>query len=153
MSTSNILRSRVSRETRQLLIAALVAVVALWLLARIRFPGAPATPNPIPSLLSQLSVAPRLVVDHLGMSQAGLPALLDLVKDGAYVKASGFGRIDVDPYSALRAIAALNPAAVVFGSDLPGTRARQPFSEADLDLVAEAAGERALYENGAALYR
>jgi hypothetical protein len=59
MSTSNILRSRVSRETRQLLIAALVAVVALWLLARIRFPGAPATPNPIPSLLSQLSVAPR----------------------------------------------------------------------------------------------
>ena len=107
----------------------------------------------LPVLRTQLSLAPRLVIDHLGMSQAGLPALLDLVKDGAYVKASGFGRIDVDPYSALRAIAALNPAAVVFGSDLPGTRARHPFTEEDLDLVAEAAGERALYENGAALSR
>jgi hypothetical protein len=102
---------------------------------------------------SRLSVAPRLVIDHVGMSRAGLPALLDLVKDGAYVKASGFGRIDVDPYSALKAIAALNPAAVVFGSDLPGTRARRAFDEADVELVAEAAGERALYENGVALYR
>jgi predicted TIM-barrel fold metal-dependent hydrolase len=107
----------------------------------------------LPELAPKLAVAPRLVIDHLGMSQAGLPALLGLVKDGAYVKASGFGRIDVDPYSALRAIAALNPAAVVFGSDLPGTRARRPFADADLELVAEAAGERALYENGVALYR
>jgi len=51
-------RGRVSRETRQLLAAALVALLALWVLARIRFPGSP-TPNPIPSLLSQLSSAPR----------------------------------------------------------------------------------------------
>ncbi|WP_037500410.1 amidohydrolase family protein [Solirubrobacter soli] len=107
----------------------------------------------LPAVRSALSIAPRLVIDHVGMSQAGLPALLDLVKDGAYVKASGFGRIDVDPYSALKAVAALNPEAVVFGSDLPGTRARRPFLDEDLDLVAEAAGERALYENGVALYR
>jgi hypothetical protein len=60
MSTpSNTLRSRVSRETRQLLIAALVALLALWVLARIRFPGQPVSPNPIPSLLSQLSSVPR----------------------------------------------------------------------------------------------
>jgi hypothetical protein len=58
MST-NTLRSRVSRETRHLLIAALVALVALWVLARIRFPGQVASPNPIPSLLSQLSSVPR----------------------------------------------------------------------------------------------
>jgi hypothetical protein len=57
--TSNSLRSRVSRETRQLLIAALVALLALWVLARIRFPGQPVSPNPIPSLLSQLSSVPR----------------------------------------------------------------------------------------------
>ena len=107
----------------------------------------------LPALAPQLAVAPRLVIDHLGMSQAGLPALLDLVKGGAYVKASGFGRIDVDAYSALKAIALLNPAAVLFGSDLPGTRARRPFEEADVQLVGEAAGARALYENALALYR
>jgi predicted TIM-barrel fold metal-dependent hydrolase len=107
----------------------------------------------LPELAPRLEVAPRLVIDHLGMSQAGLPALLDLVKSGAYVKASGFGRIDVDAYSALRAIAMINPAAVVFGSDLPGTRARRPFETADVELVGEAAGARALYENALALYR
>ena len=59
MSTSHAFRGRVSRETRQLLAAALVALLALWVLARIRFPGQSPSPNPIPSLLSQLSVAPR----------------------------------------------------------------------------------------------
>ena len=107
----------------------------------------------LPELAPKLALAPRLVIDHLGMTQAGLPALLGLVKNGAYVKASGFGRIDVDPYSALRAIAALNPAAAVFGSDLPGTRAQRPFEAADIELVGEAAGERALYDNALALYR
>jgi len=107
----------------------------------------------LPELAPKLAVAPRLVIDHLGMTQVGLPALLGLVKDGAYVKASGFGRIDVDPYSALRAIAAVNPGAAVFGSDLPGTRAQRPFEAADIELVAEAAGERALYDNALALYR
>ena len=107
----------------------------------------------LPELAPKLALAPRLVIDHLGMTQVGLPALLGLVKDGAYVKASGFGRIDVDPYSALRAIAAVNPGAAVFGSDLPGTRAQRPFEAADIELVAEAAGERALYDNALALYR
>ena len=107
----------------------------------------------LPELAPKLALAPRLVIDHLGMTQAGLPALLGLVKNGAYVKASGFGRIDVDPYSALRAIAALNPAAAVFGSDLPGTRAQRPFEAADIELVGEAAGERALYDNALAHYR
>jgi hypothetical protein len=46
---------RVSRETRQLLTAALAALVVLWVLARVRFPDRPATPNPIPPLLTQLT--------------------------------------------------------------------------------------------------
>ena len=50
----------------------------------------------LPELAPKLRTAPRLVIDHLGMTRAGLPALLDLVKEGAYVKASGFGRIDHD---------------------------------------------------------
>ena len=76
MLTSNTVRSRVSRETRQLLIAALVALLALWVLARIRFPGQPASPNPIPSLLSQISVAPRFanLAGEIGELQRRLTA-------------------------------------------------------------------------------
>jgi len=52
-------RPKVSRETRLLLTAAALALAVLWLLARIRFQGLPATPNPIPAVLSQLSSSPR----------------------------------------------------------------------------------------------
>jgi hypothetical protein len=52
----------------------------------------------------------------------------------------------------LRAIAAVNPAALLFGTDLPSTRAPRPFSDADVEVVREAAGERALYANAADLY-
>src|SRR5688572_14883449 len=52
-------RPRLSRETRLLLTAGLMAVAALWLLARIRFPERPVTPNPVPSVLSQLATAPK----------------------------------------------------------------------------------------------
>jgi predicted TIM-barrel fold metal-dependent hydrolase len=106
----------------------------------------------LPELAPRLKRAPRLVIDHLGMTQAGLPALLNLVKEGAYVKASGFGRIDHDVPAALRAIADVNPGALLFGSDLPSTRAKRPFQDADLQLVREIAGARALYSNAAAVY-
>jgi hypothetical protein len=43
-----------------------------------------------------LSKLPQIVIDHLGMTQQGLPALLDLVDAGAKVKATGFGRVDID---------------------------------------------------------
>jgi S1-C subfamily serine protease len=51
-------RPKVSRETRLLLTAAVLALAVLWLLARIRFQGLPATPNPIPAVFSQLSSSP-----------------------------------------------------------------------------------------------
>jgi predicted TIM-barrel fold metal-dependent hydrolase len=104
------------------------------------------------ALAPRLRAVPRLVIDHLGMSRAALPALLELVADGAYVKATGFGRVDHDVPAALRAIAAVNPAALLFGTDLPSTRAPRPFADADLEVVLEAAGARALYENAAAVY-
>ncbi len=91
---------------------------------------------------------PRLVIDHLGVHRENLPALLRLVERGAKVKASGFGRVGLDVRQTLRAI---DPAALLFGTDLPGTRARRPFEPADLDLVAELA-PAALAENARALY-
>jgi hypothetical protein len=53
-------RPRVSRETRLLLTAALVAVAVLWLLARVRFRDRPAPPSPIPAVLGQLTGGPTL---------------------------------------------------------------------------------------------
>jgi predicted TIM-barrel fold metal-dependent hydrolase len=106
----------------------------------------------LPELAPRLHAAPRLVIDHLGMSREGLGDLLELVDRGAFVKASGFGRTDHDVPEALRAIAAVNPGALVFGTDLPSTRAARPFEDADAQLVLDLLGEGALYENGAALY-
>jgi hypothetical protein len=45
-------RPHVSRETRLLLTIALVSVASLWLLARVRYPDRPATPNPVPPVLA-----------------------------------------------------------------------------------------------------
>lgn len=52
---------------------------------------------------------------------------------------------------ALREIASIDQGALIFGTDLPGTRAERPFEEADIDLIVENLGEpladRVLYEN------
>jgi predicted TIM-barrel fold metal-dependent hydrolase len=101
---------------------------------------------------ARLREVPRLVIDHLGLRRSALPALLELVEAGAYVKATGFGRVDHDVPSALRAIAEINPAALIFGTDLPSTRAPRPFEDTDIDVVRETAGERALWQNAVDLY-
>lgn len=109
------------------------------------------------ALEARLTRLPALSIDHLGLSRAGFPALLRLVEQGARVKACGFGRVDLDVPRALRAIAAINPDALLFGTDLPSTRAPRPFSPADLALVQETLGEqlarRALFDNALAWYR
>lgn len=100
---------------------------------------------------------PCVVVDHLGLSQAGLPVLLELVESGVRVKATGFARGDLHVPRALQAIAAVNPGALLFGTDLPSTRAPRPFAASDIDLVVDALGaenaRRALLENAVKLYR
>lgn len=92
------------------------------------------------SLEPILCKLPAASIDHLGMSSQGLPYLLDLVDRGVRVKASGFGRIDMDIVDAMRQIHAVNPAALMFGTDLPGTNAPRRFQESDIDLIAEAVG-------------
>ncbi|SDD55316.1 amidohydrolase family protein [Rhodococcus tukisamuensis] len=100
---------------------------------------------------------PAVSIDHLGMSTRGLPYLLDLVDRGAKVKATGFGRATIDDVGdALRRLHAVNPSALMFGTDLPGTRARRAFEAADLDLVTEAVGDdldAVLSGNARAWYR
>jgi hypothetical protein len=62
-------RPRVSRETRQLLVTALLAVAALWVLARVRYPDQPAASTVSP-LLTQL--APRAMLTELAAETAQL---------------------------------------------------------------------------------
>lgn len=105
----------------------------------------------LPELEPRLAALPGVAIDHLGMTREGYPALLRLVERGAKVKATGFGRVRLDVSEALREIAAVDPGALIFGTDLPGTRAERPFEEADVDLIAESLGrplaDRVLREN------
>ena len=110
----------------------------------------------LPDLHDRLAALPAVTVDHLGLHRDGLPHLLRLVERGVKVKASGFGRVDLDPAEAARAVVGVDPSALMFGSDLPSTRARRPFSDDDVDLLLEAVGEehaeRVLWGNAADLY-
>ena len=105
------------------------------------------------ALEPRLAALPRLSIDHLGLDDAGLAVAVRLAAGGAAVKATGFGRVDLDVRAALRAIAAGAPRALMFGTDLPGTRARRPFAPADADLVREVAGADALGANARAFYQ
>lgn len=110
----------------------------------------------LPELEERLADLPRVTIDHLGMARDGYPALPRLVEKGVKVKATGFGRVGLDVPTALREISAVDPGALIFGTDLPGTRAERPFEEADLDVIVETLGDslakRVLYENATSWY-
>ena len=108
-------------------------------------------------LEGMLARLPKVSIDHLGLSRSGFRTLLGLVDRGVRVKATGFGRLDFDPGTAIKEISAANPDALMFGTDLPSTRARRPFGDEDVETVVEALGEdlarNALLDNAAAFYR
>ena len=107
-------------------------------------------------LHATLSTLPRIGIDHLGLSAAGFADLLRLVECGAYVKATGFGRLDFDPGPAMHRILDVNPHALIFGTDLPSTRAPRPFEDSDLTGLTDMLGPEhvanVLWHNAAALY-
>ena len=86
-------------------------------------------------LEQRIAALPAASIDHLGMHERGLPRLLRLVGRGVKVKATGFGRIDMDVAAAMRAIVRVDPTALMIGTDLPSTRARRPFEPADFELI------------------
>jgi predicted TIM-barrel fold metal-dependent hydrolase len=107
--------------------------------------------------IARLSKLPQIAIDHLGMTEAGVPVLLELVAAGCKVKATGFGRTKVDIPKTLERIARQDPAALVFGTDLPSTRADRPFLTSDIDLIEQMLGpelsRRTFWDNALALYR
>ena len=88
-------------------------------------------------LQTVLHTIPRFSIDHLGLSKEGLPELYRWVEKGVRVKATGFGRIDFDPVPVMKTIHQINPQALLFGTDLPSTRADIPFSADHIELVRE----------------
>ena len=92
----------------------------------------------LPGLRRALRELPAVSIDHLGLTARGLPALLRAVDRGARVKATGFSRGDLPIAQALQAIHAANPQALMFGTDLPCTRAPTPFSREDVLTLCEA---------------
>jgi hypothetical protein len=83
--------------------------------------------------------------------------LLALAERGAKVKATGFGRTEVDVTAALRMLADVNPDCLMFGTDLPSQRARRPFMPSDMELILHTLGadlaRKAFRDNAVAFYR
>ncbi|HEY5965306.1 MAG TPA: amidohydrolase family protein [Xanthobacteraceae bacterium] len=107
--------------------------------------------------VDKLTKLPQFSIDHLGMTEEGLPVLLDLVAAGWKVKATGFGRVKMDVPKVLEAVAKKSPDALVFGTDIPSTRAQRPFLASDIDLIEKVIGpelaKKAFWDNPLALYR
>lgn len=105
----------------------------------------------LPELAPTLKRLPAVSVDHLGLSKEGFNQLLSLVDKGVRVKATGFGRVDLDVAQAIRAICSVNPDALMFGTDLPSTRAKRPYHHSDIELICETLDEKqyekVLYQN------
>ncbi|WP_460803273.1 amidohydrolase family protein [Microbulbifer agarilyticus] len=115
-----------------------------------------AGPRDISSLYDTLLQLPGVAIDHLGLDKASLPFTIKLAERGVKIKATGFGRLGFDPRLVIAPIYAANPSSLMFGSDLPGTRAPRPFCENDIALICDTLGEAAagqvLYENAHKFY-
>ncbi|MDX2493474.1 MAG: amidohydrolase family protein [Desulfuromusa sp.] len=111
----------------------------------------------LPELHSTLVGLPAICIDHLGLSSAGFANLCSLIAKGVFVKATGFGRVDFPVTKALREIVKINPDVIMFGTDLPSTRAPRPYSDNDYYMVVETLGEslaeKVFYKNAVNLYR
>lgn len=88
----------------------------------------------LPELSSHLKSLPKFSIDHLGLSKRGLLDMYKWAEKGIKIKATGFGRIDFPVLETLKKINEINPHCLMFGTDLPSTRAKIPFSEKDIQL-------------------
>ena len=105
----------------------------------------------------RVAALPAVSIDHLGLSCGGLPVLCRMAERGVRVKATGFGRVDFDVVAAMRALWSANPDCLMFGTDVPSTRAPRPYSPADLQLMLDsfddAQVEKILCGNARQFYR
>ncbi|RUO63405.1 Predicted metal-dependent hydrolase, TIM-barrel fold [Pseudidiomarina planktonica] len=108
-------------------------------------------------IVPKLVRLPKASVDHLGMARSGLSQIKRLAEAGIHIKASGFGRTEVDVAEAVSILYDINPECLMFGTDLPSTRAERPFNVKDIEVVCKAlpdeqAIERVFASNAAKFY-
>lgn len=111
----------------------------------------------LPDLYSTLIKLPAVSIDHLGLSHSHFKILVRLAEKGIRVKATGFGRVDFPVGIALKDLYAANPGSLMFGTDLPSTRAPRAYADDDFKLVVDALGSDAakavFSENALAFYK
>lgn len=102
-------------------------------------------------LKKTLEQIPKFSIDHLGLSKTGLSDLYYWVEKGIKIKATGFGRVDFNPIEVMQKIHSINPNSLMFGTDLPSTRAKVPFTFDHLKMINDHFSEddlqRILYQN------
>jgi predicted TIM-barrel fold metal-dependent hydrolase len=110
----------------------------------------------LPEIAPAIAKLPAISIDHLGLSEEGLPHLLKLVDQGVRVKATGFGRAALNIENALKSNYDINPDSLMFGTDLPSTRANRRFAYTDIELIRnlfdEQAADKILYTNALKWY-
>ncbi|MDN7125215.1 amidohydrolase family protein [Pseudidiomarina terrestris] len=89
-------------------------------------------------IIPKLIKLPKASVDHLGMARSGLSQVRKLAEAGVKIKASGFGRTEVNVAEAVQKLYETNPDCLMFGTDLPSNRAERPFNRTDISVVAGA---------------
>jgi predicted TIM-barrel fold metal-dependent hydrolase len=111
----------------------------------------------LPDLYDTLIDLPAVSIDHLGLNKSGLCLLTKLAERNVHIKATGFSRVNFNVAAAIKDIYQANPNALMFGTDLPSTRAPTPYSDEDFILVADtlgdAAAEKVFSQNAIAYYK
>lgn len=111
----------------------------------------------LPQLLKTIEHLPKISIDHLGLKKIGLKNIIKLADKGVRVKATGFGRVDFNVKDALKDIYSANPNSLMFGTDLPSTRASSVFTDKDFQLISDTFGNDALekifYQNAMDFYK
>ncbi|TWT01535.1 2-pyrone-4,6-dicarboxylate hydrolase [Planomicrobium sp. CPCC 101079] len=102
---------------------------------------------------------PKVSIDHLGMHECPTDKLKKIVNADIPIRLTGFGRIGYERDEIKELIPILyseNPSSLIFGSDLPSTRAKYRFSYDDIKLVKETIGkeaqDRIFFQNGESWY-
>ncbi|MFJ5767280.1 2-pyrone-4,6-dicarboxylate hydrolase [Lysinibacillus sp. NPDC093210] len=97
----------------------------------------------------------KVSIDHLGMHKCSVDKLKKIVNANIPIRLTGFGRVGYERDEIRELITILfseNPSSLMFGSDLPSTRAKERFSYNDIQLIKETVGREAqdkiFFENG-----